>query len=124
MRPSDRPHAEGCARSRQDEAHLRSRPQGRRRADDPRIQDLSPLWPEPAPRPGQQRLQNLPELQDLVCRAGGGGLMKVKSRSQLQQAAANIFQDLEKNYRPCEIVYIISELLKTMSLVMLQREEA
>ncbi|HNY35559.1 MAG TPA: hypothetical protein PKK68_12945 [Methanothrix soehngenii] len=50
--------------------------------------------------------------------------MKVKSRSQLQQAATNIFQDLEKNYQPCEIVFIISELLKTMSLVMLQREEA
>ena len=63
---------------------------------------------------------------------GGPGLqnrrrwpeMKVKSRSQLQQAATNIFQDLEKNYQSCEIVYIISELLKIMSLIMLQREEA
>ena len=50
--------------------------------------------------------------------------MKVKSRSQLQQAAANIFQGLEKDYQSCEIVYIISELLKTMSLVMLQRGES
>lgn len=49
--------------------------------------------------------------------------MKVKSRGQLQQAASNVFQDLEKNYRPCEVVYIISELLKIMSLAMLQQQE-
>ena len=65
------------------------------------------------------RLQNLPELQDPVCPAEGGGLMKVKSRSQLQQAATNIFQDLEKNYQPCEIVYIISELLSVNPLMKL-----
>ena len=59
--------------------------------------------------------------------AGGPGLqnrrrwpeMKVKSRSQLQQAAANIFQYLEKNYQPCEIVFIISELLSVNPLMKL-----
>ena len=45
--------------------------------------------------------------------------MKVKSRSQLQQAAANIFQYLEKNYQPCEIVFIISELLSVNPLMKL-----
>ena len=45
--------------------------------------------------------------------------MKVKSRSQLQQAATNIFQDLEKNYQPCEIVFIISELLSVNPLMKL-----
>ncbi len=48
--------------------------------------------------------------------------MKPKSRSELQQAASNVFQDLEKQYRMCEMVYIVSELTKTMSLAMLQRE--
>ena len=50
--------------------------------------------------------------------------MKPKSRSELEQKALSIFQDLEKSYRPCEAVYIISELTKTMSLVMLQNEQA
>jgi hypothetical protein len=49
--------------------------------------------------------------------------MKTKSRSELQQAASNVFQDLENQYRMCEMLYIVSELTKTMSLVMLQREE-
>ena len=49
--------------------------------------------------------------------------MKPKSRSELQQAASNVFQDLEKQYRMCEMVYIVSELTKTMSLAMLQREQ-
>jgi hypothetical protein len=49
--------------------------------------------------------------------------MKVKSRGQLQQVANNIFQDLERSYRPCEVVYIISELLKILSLVMLRQQE-
>ena len=49
--------------------------------------------------------------------------MAAKSRSELQQKASFIFQDLEKDYRPCETIYIISELTKTMSLVMLQREQ-
>jgi len=48
--------------------------------------------------------------------------MKPKSRSELEQKASIIFQDLEKMYRTCEILYIISELTKTTSLVMLQRE--
>jgi hypothetical protein len=48
--------------------------------------------------------------------------MKIKPKSELQQAASNIFHDLETNYRPCETIYIISELMKTMSLVMLQSE--
>jgi hypothetical protein len=49
--------------------------------------------------------------------------MKVKSRCELEQTASNIFQELEKTYRPCEMVYIMSELTKTMSLAMLQREQ-
>ena len=49
--------------------------------------------------------------------------MDVKSRGELQQKATFIFQDLERNFKPCETVYIISELTKTMSLVMLQREQ-
>ncbi len=48
--------------------------------------------------------------------------MKVKSRRELEQKASFIFQDLEKNYRPCETVYILSELAKTVSFVMLQKE--
>jgi len=49
--------------------------------------------------------------------------VKPKSRSELEQKASFIFQDLEKTYRPCEMLYIMSELTKTMSLVMLQREQ-
>jgi len=49
--------------------------------------------------------------------------MKPKSRSELQQTASNVFQDLEKQYRICEMLYIVSELTKTMSLLMLQREQ-
>jgi hypothetical protein len=48
--------------------------------------------------------------------------MKPKSRNVLQQEASNIFQDLEAKYQPCEMLYIVSELTKTMSLAMLQRE--
>jgi len=49
--------------------------------------------------------------------------MKPKSRSELEQRASSIFQDLEKTYRTCEILYILSELTKTASLVVLQREQ-
>lgn len=49
--------------------------------------------------------------------------MKIKSRPELEQKASFIFQDLERNYSPCETVYILSELTKTMSLVMLKREQ-
>jgi hypothetical protein len=49
--------------------------------------------------------------------------MKVKSRSELEQKASFIFQDLEQNFRPCETLYILSELAKTLSLVMLQKEQ-
>jgi len=48
--------------------------------------------------------------------------MKVKSKNELEQKASFIFQDLEQNYRPCETLYILSELTKTMSLVILQGE--
>jgi hypothetical protein len=48
--------------------------------------------------------------------------MKPKSRSELEQKASFIFPDLEKTHRTCEILYIISELTKTTSLVVLQRE--
>jgi hypothetical protein len=49
--------------------------------------------------------------------------MKVKSRNELQQKASFIFQDLERNYRPCETLFILSELAKILSLVMLQKEQ-
>jgi len=49
--------------------------------------------------------------------------MKPKNRSVLQHEASSIFQDLETKYQPCEMLYIVSELMKTMSLAMLQREQ-
>lgn len=49
--------------------------------------------------------------------------MKLKSKDALEKKASYIFQDLEKNYRPCETLYILSELTKTMSLIILQREK-
>jgi hypothetical protein len=49
--------------------------------------------------------------------------MKVKGKNELEQNASFIFQELEREYRACEMVYIISELTKTMSLVMLQKEK-
>ena len=49
--------------------------------------------------------------------------MNVKSRNELQQKASFIFQDLERDYRLCETLFIISELAKTLSLVMLQKEQ-
>ena len=49
--------------------------------------------------------------------------MSLKSKNALQQKASFIFQDLERDYRPCEALYILSELTKTMSLVLLQREQ-
>ena len=45
--------------------------------------------------------------------------MKVKSRQKLEETASFIFQDLEKDYLPCETAFIISELAKTLSFVML-----
>ncbi len=51
-------------------------------------------------------------------------IMNVRPRGELEKKASFIFQDLERNYRPCEALYILSELTKTMSLVMLQREQA
>ena len=33
------------------------------------------------------------------------------------------FQDLEKEYKPCETAQIISELAKILSFVMLQKEK-
>ena len=50
--------------------------------------------------------------------------MKPKSRSELEKAAKAIWQNLEREYQPCEAVYIISELTKRASLAMLQREQA
>ena len=53
----------------------------------------------------------------------GGIEVKPKSRSVLQQEASNIFQNLEAKYQPWEMLYIVSELTKTMSLAMLRREQ-
>jgi hypothetical protein len=49
--------------------------------------------------------------------------MKVKSKSGLEAEASDIFDELSENYRPCEVVYILSELARRQSLAMLQREQ-
>jgi hypothetical protein len=49
--------------------------------------------------------------------------MAVRSRSALEAHAASIFADLESNFRPCEVVYILAELTRQQSLAMLQREQ-
>lgn len=49
--------------------------------------------------------------------------MKVKPASELRQKAQSIFDDLDEHYRPCEALYILSELTKRQSLAMLQREQ-
>jgi len=49
--------------------------------------------------------------------------MKVKSRSELEGTAALIFETLERDFKPCEVVYILSELTRRQSLAMLQREQ-
>jgi|GEM_PF-743923 len=48
--------------------------------------------------------------------------MKPKSRSELEQAASNMFEYLDEAFQPCEALYIVSELTNKMSLAMLQRE--
>jgi len=48
--------------------------------------------------------------------------LKVKSRSELEQAAKNIWEMLQADYQPCEAVYVISELTKRASLAILQRD--
>lgn len=48
--------------------------------------------------------------------------MKVKSGKELEKEARRIFVYLEKGYKPCEALYVVSELTKIMSLAMLQRE--
>jgi hypothetical protein len=47
----------------------------------------------------------------------------VKSRSELEGTATLMFESLKDDFKPCEIVYIISELTKRQSLAMLQREQ-
>lgn len=49
--------------------------------------------------------------------------MKVKSKSELEGTAALIFETLEQECKPCEVVYILAELAKLQSLAMLQREQ-
>jgi len=49
--------------------------------------------------------------------------MKVKSKNQLEEKASFIFQDLEMNFRPCEALYILSEIQKIMSLMLLRQEQ-
>ena len=49
--------------------------------------------------------------------------MKTKSKTELQNEATFTFQRWEALYRPCEVVYILSELAKTLSLVMLRRDQ-
>ena len=49
--------------------------------------------------------------------------MKIRPASELRQKAGSIFAELEEQYRPCEALYIISEIAKMQSLTMLQREQ-
>lgn len=44
--------------------------------------------------------------------------MKNKTRSELEQKASFIFQDLEANFKTCESLYILSEVQKILSLAM------
>jgi|EPASupsiteSAE347_1022098.scaffolds.fasta_scaffold00433_50 hypothetical protein len=48
--------------------------------------------------------------------------MKVKSKTELEGTAALLFATIEHGFRPCEIVYIISELTRLQSLAMLRKE--
>jgi hypothetical protein len=48
--------------------------------------------------------------------------MQVRPASELRQKASALFEELDKNYRPCEALYILSEMMKMQSLAMLQRE--
>lgn len=47
----------------------------------------------------------------------------VKSRAQLEAQAASIFDTLEQDFKPCEVVYILAELTKRQSLAMLKKEQ-
>jgi hypothetical protein len=49
--------------------------------------------------------------------------MKIKPRSKLESDAKELWEMLQADYQPCEIVYVISELTKRASLAMLQREQ-
>jgi hypothetical protein len=49
--------------------------------------------------------------------------MKTKSKTELEQRASFIWQDLEKDLKPCEALYVLSEVAKILSLVMLQKEQ-
>ena len=49
--------------------------------------------------------------------------MKTKGKTELQNEAMFTFQRWEAFYKPCEVVYILSELMKTLSLTMLQKEQ-
>ncbi len=48
--------------------------------------------------------------------------MKIKPRSKLESDAKELWEMLQADYQPCEIVYVISDLTKRASLAMLQRE--
>jgi hypothetical protein len=49
--------------------------------------------------------------------------MQVKSRSELESDAKELWELLQADYQPCEAVYVISELTRRASLAMLQREQ-
>jgi hypothetical protein len=48
--------------------------------------------------------------------------MNIKSRSELEGTALLLFNELGHGFRPCEVVYILSELTKLQSLAMLRGE--
>jgi len=49
--------------------------------------------------------------------------MKLKSRSTLEANAKELWEILQADYQPCELVYVISELTRRASLDMLQRDQ-
>ncbi|MHC1688008.1 MAG: hypothetical protein AB9879_09915 [Methanothrix sp.] len=49
--------------------------------------------------------------------------MKIKPRSKLESDAEELWEMLQADYQPCEVVYVISELTRRASLDMLQREK-
>jgi hypothetical protein len=48
--------------------------------------------------------------------------MKVKGKNKLQQIANDIWTKYESELKPCEFVYVLSQLTNRMSLEMLKAE--
>lgn len=49
-------------------------------------------------------------------------MVKIKSRKALEEYSSFMFQDMDqKGFKPCEVLYVLSEIQKTLSLVMLSK---